>query len=85
MSERELLIASRDPWEPTRNFLAALSEWEYPRPDVRGGCMRCRVTPQDVDAGRVIVSPTGLAHFGQDGGDTACGINATGNKWWWPL
>jgi hypothetical protein len=54
------------------------------RPQVFRGCVRCRVQPNDVRDNRVIVSPTGVAHFGTDGGDTACGIDATDDRWWWP-
>ena len=32
-----------------------------------------------------VVSPSGIEHIGVTGGDTACGIDATGPGWWWPL
>ena len=34
---------------------------------------------------QLVVSPNGLAH--QEGyyGNTVCGKDATGDKWWWPL
>lgn len=53
--------------------------------EVKGGCFRCGVTPEDVRDLAVVVSPRGIAHFGMDGGDTKCGIDATGENWWWPL
>lgn len=31
-----------------------------------------------------ILSPKGVMHIGVDGGKTACGIDATGDEWWWP-
>ncbi len=32
-----------------------------------------------------VVSPTGIEHIGRDDGVTACGKDATGDNWWWPL
>jgi hypothetical protein len=58
---------------------------EVPMPPVTSGCFRCAVEPADIDIGSVIVSPTGKAHYGKTDGDTECGIDATGDKWWWPL
>lgn len=56
------------------------------RREVKGGCFVCKVTPEDVRAFSVIVSPTGIAHHSRDGyGDTVCGKDATRNGWWWPL
>jgi hypothetical protein len=60
-------------------------EWERPRPAIRAMCKVCGVTQRDVDENRVAVSPTGMAHFGQTGGGTACGKDATPTGWWWPL
>jgi hypothetical protein len=57
---------------------------ETPRPEVKSGCFVCGVEEADVRANLVVVSPTGKAHFG-NGGDTECGKDATGDKWWWPL
>lgn len=59
---------------------------ETPRPDVRGKCKRCNPHSDDVRQNRVIVSSAGTAHLG-DGyrGETKCGIEATGDAWWWPL
>ena len=64
--------------------MAASSGWEVPRPQVAGNCQRCGVSDADVEQNRVVVSPAGWAHFG-DGGDTSCGVDATGDNWWWPL
>jgi hypothetical protein len=58
---------------------------ETPRPNVTNVCFRCNVRWLDVDAGRVIVSPRGFAHFGRADGTTACYRDATGENWWWPL
>lgn len=58
---------------------------EQARPVVKRGCKRCGVTDRHIENGVFIVSPTGIAHFGEDDGDTSCGIDATGNGWWWPL
>lgn len=56
-----------------------------PRPTILKRCLRCKVAPDDVDAvAYVIVSPSGTAHYGLDSGDTLCGIDATGEHWWWP-
>lgn len=58
-----------------------------PRPPIKSLCLRCGVTAWAVDAYVVLVSATGKAHFanGFGSGDTACGIDATGDNWWWPL
>ena len=52
-----------------------------PMPKIKKTCWRCfRGLPvRDVQ----LVSPNGVAHHGRDGGDTDCGIDATGGKWWW--
>ena len=55
---------------------------EVPMPPVNSGCFRCGVTQEEVESGYVVVSPTGKAHHGEDNGETACGIDATGDKWW---
>lgn len=57
---------------------------EWPRPPVSRLCQRCGCEPLDFHAGRVIVSPTGVAHFGRNG-VTHCGVDGTGDEWWWPL
>lgn len=55
-------------------------------PEIKAGCLRCGVTREQIDHGYVIVSPRGTAHHGCDGdGNTDCGLDATGPKWWWPL
>jgi hypothetical protein len=59
---------------------------DVPRPTIKRLCQRCRpkIYPGDAAANMVIVSPLGTAHWG-DGGDTQCGRDATGDRWWWPL
>ena len=32
-----------------------------------------------------VISPRGIEHVGCDGGMTGCGLDATGDGWWWPL
>ena len=54
-------------------------------PHVFGYCARCQVSENDRRSGYCVVSPHGLAHQGVDGGMTACGHDATGPEWWWPL
>ena len=58
-----------------------------PMPKVRRGCRRCGVTLRDIASGYVVVSSSGIAHHGSEdfGGQTQCGIDATGDGWWWPL
>ena len=56
-----------------------------PRPTIYRLCELCKVTREDHDNNKVIVSPRGMAHFGADYGRTECGKDATGDKWWWPL
>jgi hypothetical protein len=61
---------------------------ETPQPEIRSYCRRCaRTWPPTSDDGDefFIVSPTGIAHVGEDYGMTACGIDATGETWWWRL
>lgn len=55
------------------------------RPSIRKLCSVCNVTDADVASGYVVVSPTGIAHHGDDYGVTVCRIDATGPRWWWPL
>jgi hypothetical protein len=56
------------------------------RPTIKSGCYRCKVTPEEVASGYVLVSPTGKAHHSREYyGETECGIDATGENWWWPL
>lgn len=57
---------------------------EEPRPKIVHRCRMCKVSEEDVESNRVIVSPMGTAHHG-DEGMTACGRDATGLLWWWPL
>lgn len=73
-------------WQGIGAITASGHTMVYPRqrPTVTRGCSRCGVTDEDVRARLVIVSPTGLAHFGEDDGDTSCGIRATSDGWWWP-
>jgi hypothetical protein len=58
---------------------------ETPQPTIIRACKRCALSDEDVARGYVVVSPTGLAHHGADYGMTECGIDATGDAWWWPL
>lgn len=46
-------------------------------------CVVCLSAAESYGCG--IVSPSGLAHIGVDGGYTLCGKDATGDDWWWPL
>ena len=55
---------------------------ERARPEVKRACKRCK---PDLEQGAYIVSPTGIAHHGNEYGETECGIDATGPNWWWPL
>ena len=55
--------------------------WAVPQPKIKGYCRRCRGARHAFQ----VVSPSGLAHIGEDFGTTACGIDATGDRWWWPL
>ncbi len=61
-------------------------DW-MPMPDVTKLCSVCGVTEAEVDQGYVLVSPRGIAHHGHSWrtGDTVCGRDATGQRWWWPL
>jgi len=60
---------------------------ETPMPSVRRVCRRCLVAPEDVAAGRCLVSPSLTAHYSNWDGDpvTECGFAADGPGWWWPL
>lgn len=50
-----------------------------------GRCQRTKVFIFDPNWRGAIVSPRGVMHIGCDGGETACGLDATGPEWWWPL
>jgi hypothetical protein len=54
---------------------------------VLGLCQRCKATREvQWNGGDFhIVSPMGTAHWGAEHneGYTACGIDATGENWWW--
>jgi hypothetical protein len=54
------------------------------RPEVIHRCRMCEVTAQDVDNNKVVVSPSGTAHYGLDSGRTKCGKHADRRRWWWP-
>lgn len=64
---------------------ASLSDLFIPMPPILKLCKRCGVTSADVGAVAVVVSPRRTAHLGSYDGQTDCGIDATGDKWWWPL
>lgn len=57
---------------------------EVPMPDVAKACARCKPTEHEIESGKVVVSPSGIAHHGEYG-HTDCGHDATGDDWWWPL
>lgn len=50
-------------------------------------CRNCERTwegrDDDEHESFAVVSPLGVAHIGADYGETACGIDATGEDWWW--
>lgn len=52
--------------------------------NIRRGCKVCRVTQVSIASQQVVVSPAGIAHHGNDYGETNCGKDATGYGWWWP-
>lgn len=59
---------------------------ERPQPEIRRYCLRCARTWQyERPEQYAVVSPAGVAHIGSDYGRTACGIDATGDTWWWRL
>lgn len=80
-----------DPWELHEKVRCAnpgdkrVSDVEVERPVVQRLCERCYTREATWLRSEQIVSPQGVAHIGQDGGTTACGIDATGDNWWWPL
>jgi hypothetical protein len=50
-----------------------------------GLCLRCGVQQRDCDHFTgCTVSPAGVIHFEALDGDTLCGHDATGERWWWP-
>ena len=58
---------------------------------VCGNCF-CRRPKPTVDeatwSGHVLVAPSGCLHrqsYKDDCTDTCCGLDATGQNWWWPL
>jgi hypothetical protein len=52
--------------------------------EVERGCLRCGVTEAELDVFRFVLSPAGIAHH-TEWEKTACGIDATGPDWWWPI
>lgn len=58
---------------------------ETPRPKIKTACVVCSVLPDHITENQVIVSPSGKAHMGKEYGMSACGKDATGGRWWWPL
>ena len=50
--------------------------------EVKHYCLRCQA---EADADFSIVSPRGTAHYEAEynEGRTRCGIDATGEDWWW--
>lgn len=53
---------------------------------VLGRCKRCEATMAERGTHDpfLVISPKGKAHIGDDYGMTACGLDATGDEWWWP-
>lgn len=80
------VASADDPWTPTINFLAALSEYDCPRPDPVSYCKTC-LGKHDLKPlpGQETISPGRVVHYGQTDGRTLCGKDATGDRWWWPL
>lgn len=68
--------------EHYRYALACAAE-DVPMPVVVRGCKVCQPSDEEILSGYVVVSPIGIAHHGEDDGDTSCGKDAT--EWWWPL
>lgn len=65
---------------------ASYDGFETPQPTIVRYCHNCARTyvynsPDDWQ----VVSPKGVGHIGQDYGVTACGVDATGDRWWWRL
>lgn len=61
-------------------------QWALPKPIVKSYCRRCaRAWVYEREDQFDVVSSSGVAHIGAQYGDTACGIDATGDRWWWPL
>ena len=52
---------------------------------IANACRVCRVTEEDIRSRQIVVSPQGMAHHGDEYGETVCGKDATKPKWWWPL
>lgn len=55
---------------------------------ITGRCGRCERTDTFIFSPgwrSFVLSPQGVMHVGMDGGKTACGLDATGDRWWWPL
>jgi hypothetical protein len=61
------------------------ADFEVLQPEIKRGCSSCGITGEDIQGHYVVVSPTGIAHQGAEYGETLCGKDATGDKWWWPL
>jgi hypothetical protein len=80
MSDEPTLSELDDP-----DGLAWFCDDLVPMPPIKSLCLRCKVSEDDVDHVAVVVSPTRKAHFGADDGETSCGLDATGDNWWWPL
>lgn len=54
--------------------------------EIKSLCRACAKTDEARFAppSQGVVSPTGVEHIGLNG-NTACGKDATGDEWWWPL
>jgi len=77
--------ASTSPDPPLGRWEATMED--APMPPVKRGCRYCQPTDEQIASGYVIVSPSGVAHHSdpQGYGETWCGHNADGDRWWWPL
>lgn len=48
-----------------------------------GNCERTHFYVFDPKHMGTVVSPAGVMHVGAECGMTACGVDATGDEWWW--
>jgi hypothetical protein len=66
-------------------------EWEeVPAPEIKQPCLFCKRQWERKNPGREydpdVVSSRGFGHHsGYSGQKLLCGINATGERWWWRL
>lgn len=67
-------------------------EWEeVPEPEIKQPCLFCKRRWDTENPGKEydpdVVSYRGFGHLSNPSSDgrTVCGIDATGEKWWWRL